>query len=58
MGIGCTFATMNRIVTFLTDQQLRKLEALRKETGEAASTLIRIALTEYLQKKDKERAKV
>jgi hypothetical protein len=44
---------MNRIVTFLTDDQFKKLKAIQKKTGEAASTLIRMAVADYVDKKDK-----
>lgn len=44
---------MNRIVTFLTDSQLKQLKALQKKAGQPGSTLIRIAVAEYLDREQK-----
>jgi hypothetical protein len=42
---------VNRIVTFLTDSQLKKLKERQKKSGQPASTLIRMAVAEFLEKK-------
>ena len=45
---------MNRIVTFLTDSQLKQLKVVQKKLGQPASTLIRMAVAEYLDRATKE----
>ena len=41
---------LNQIVTFLTDQQLAQLKQAAIMTGAPTSTLIRIAVADYLKK--------
>jgi len=40
---------LNQIVTFLTDQQLAQLKRAAIMTGTPTSTLIRIAVADYLK---------
>jgi hypothetical protein len=40
---------LNQIVTFLTDQQLAQLKRTSAMTGTPTSTLIRIAVEDYLK---------
>jgi ribbon-helix-helix protein len=43
-------ANLLRYVTFLSPDQLKKLQAISTRTGAPVSTLIRMAVTEYLKK--------
>jgi hypothetical protein len=40
---------LNQIVTFLTDEQLAQLRRISAMTGTLSSTLIRIAVADYLK---------
>jgi Ribbon-helix-helix domain len=42
---------LNRQVTFLDDAQLSQLREISAKTGAPISTLIRMAVTEFLKKK-------
>jgi ribbon-helix-helix protein len=46
-------ANLQRYVTFLTADQLKKLRAISTQTGASVSTLIRMAVIEYLKREGK-----
>jgi hypothetical protein len=46
--VGRSIMKLNRQTTFLTDQQLRVLKNQQKKTGMSISTLIRQAVTEFI----------
>jgi len=46
---------LQRYVTFLTADQLKKLRAISTQTGASVSTLIRMAVIDFLKKKGESR---
>jgi hypothetical protein len=40
---------LNQVVTFLTDQQLAQLKRISVMTGTPTSTLIRVAVADYMK---------
>ena len=46
---------MKRVNYLLTEQQVKALEALRKETGRSVSEMIREAIEAWLRKRQKEK---
>lgn len=64
MGIKCAYSqsreerTMERVGVYLSEIQVKKLEAIRKKTGLSIAEHIRRALDKYLEeceKKERER---
>jgi hypothetical protein len=43
-------SNLKRYVTFLTEDQLKKLQAISTKTGAPVSTLIRMAVSDFLKK--------